>query len=237
VSDPEKSGQPSSRGHDTTPTRPAPPDHRSHATQISVAALVVSLVSLVLGTIALVNSSSVTDESTPAESGPIVTLLPATPGESATGSISGTGPTTTAEPQAPPAYRTQTLTLSPGTGCSSSRAVDLDEPAVGGPEKAADLNYRWSCTRGVPGTLTFTGDEVAEAPTGTATPQQCLDAIRTAPISTEVTPEKDLALCAVTNGITEKGKTDHRLVTLLVITEVGTNSALTVEVTGWTLPD
>lgn len=239
MSDPEKSEQPPPRAHGTTPSTPVPDAHRMRATQISVAALVVSLVSLILATIALVTGSISTDASTPTESGPVVTLLPGTTDPSVTDSTSATDPgpgTTTAAPAMSPAYRTQTLTLSPGTGCSGSRAVDLDEPAVGAPEKAIDLNYRWSCTRGVPGTLTFTGNEVAEAPGITATPQQCLDAIRTAPISTEVTPEKDLALCAVTNGVTADGNTGHQLIALMVITEVGTDSTLTVNVTGWTLP-
>jgi hypothetical protein len=204
-----------------------------------VAALVVSLVALVLATVALVTTPTSGTGNTQVGSDPVTALSPgilvtSTGTDSAT--VTGSG-TATATPTASPAYATQTLTLSPGTGCSSSRTIDLDEPAVGSTEKAGDLDYRWSCTRGVPGTLTFAGAQVAEAPDSTASAQQCLDVIRTAPISPEVTPDKDLALCAITNGITADGNTGHRLVTLLTITEIGTDSTLTVEITGWTIPD
>jgi hypothetical protein len=208
--------------------------NRSFATQIAVAALVVSLVALTLSAIALMTGPTSSGTNASDGSGPVVTLLPTSPDGSATATPSATA--TTPAPEVSTAYTTQTLTLSPGTGCSGSRDIDLDEPAVGASEKATDLSYRWSCTRGVPGSLTFTGDEVARAPEATTTPQQCLDAIRTAPINTEVTPETDLALCAVTNGVNADGDTGRRLVTLLVITDVGTDSALTVDVTGWVLP-
>jgi hypothetical protein len=179
--------------------------------------------------------------SVPVSSGPAVASGDTASGAgtaSGTGAAapSGTGTSSGTAVSDSPTYPGQKLTLSPGEGCSGARAVDLDEPAVGATDKTVDLRYRWSCTRGVPGTLTFSDTRLATVPGTEATPGECATAIRTAPVNTKVTPRQGLALCTVTNGAGGSGRPDRDRMALIVVDTVGADSSVVLTVTAWDIP-
>lgn len=222
---------------------------RPRASPLAPLALVVSVISLGVSVTALLHSPSGTQSPTSANAATVTapTVPPAStvsptvtaptagslsPSTRGTLTESSPGPTASYRP----AYARQTLTLRPGDGCNKSRLVDLDEPAVGVADNAADFRYRWSCARGTPGSLDFTDARLAGVRGSDATPQDCATAIRTAPVNTRVTPSQDLALCAVTNGTGTPGKPKRAKIALVVVNTVGADSSVVLTVRAWEIP-
>lgn len=229
--------------------RATAPPPRPRASPLALLALVVSVISLGVSATALLRSPSGTESPTsadvPTATAPTVpppgTVSPAVTTTPAGSLLPSTRGTRTESPPGPtasyrPAYARQTLTLRPGDGCNKSRLVDLDEPAVGVADNAADFRYRWSCARGTPGSLDFTDARLAGVPGGDATPQDCATAIRTAPVNTRVTPNQDLALCTVTNATGAPDKPDRAKIALVVVNTVGADSSVVLTVKAWEIP-
>ncbi|HEX5496228.1 MAG TPA: hypothetical protein VFX70_16810, partial [Mycobacteriales bacterium] len=96
------------------------------------------------------------------------------------------------------AYRGEKLRVQPN--CFDGRPVDLDEPRVGSEQSAAELEYRGGCN-GEPRDLS--GENIDAAATVTspdAAPQDCAEAIRTAPVTLDFPPSAGTNLCIVTSA-------------------------------------
>lgn len=237
------------------PADPARPGSR----RLAAFALLISVVSLGVAATALLRSPTATSPSAytaaSADGARTVTVM-ATPSVDDSGlTATATGDPETApsssedatiDPRALPAptadyqlvYEEQALTLRPaGNGCGKAREreVDLDQPAVGATDDALDLHYRSSCNSKTPA-LKFANARLATAKNSAASPQECADAIRTAPIGTTVAPSQDLVLCAVTNGVGAPDEPNRAKIALVVINSVGTDQTVVLTVKTWEIP-
>lgn len=128
-------------------------------------------------------------------------------------------------------YPVTELTLNPG----STRPIDLDAPVVGGFEtERSDAVYLALSAGGTQ--LSFEDVRLGAVRTADATPQQCVTAINTSPIDTDVKLNRDLTLCTITDGVGPPDQPQRPKLVLLQVKDVGDNGRTTVTVKAWTIP-
>jgi hypothetical protein len=134
-------------------------------------------------------------------------------------------------------YEDRRLTLQPnGEDCGgAARIIDLDQPAINVPT-GGDLEYQptYRC-EGAPA-LQFVSDKVATVVSSTATPQDCAQAIQLSPASQQIAPSQDLVICAVTDGQGAANEPIRGKITRIVITGVGQEQKVALNVTAWEIP-
>ena len=214
---------------------------------LSVLALLVSLMSFGLSILALVTAGN-NDFATPIpqQSGETTSVPSTTSAESETietppaGNITPRAtdaPLPTASANYTVAYEDRRLTLQPnGANCSgNARTVDLDEPAIN-VSSGGDIEYQptYQCN-GAP-SLQFVSDKVATVVSADATPEDCAQAIQLSPASQEIAPSQDLVVCAVTDGQGAANEPVRAKVTRIVVTGVGQEQKVALNVTAWEIP-
>ena len=134
-------------------------------------------------------------------------------------------------------YEDERLTLQPnGENCGgSARHIDLDQPAIN-VSSGGDIDYQptYQC-QGAP-SLQFVSDKVATVVSPAATPQDCAQAIQLSPASQEIAPSQDLVICAVTDGQGAANEPLRAKITRIVVSGVGQEQKVALNVTAWEIP-
>jgi hypothetical protein len=214
---------------------------------LPVLALLVSFMSFGFSILALVTVGG-NDSATPIpqQSGETTSIPSTTSAESEAIETPPAGNTTPRASDAPlptasanytVAYEDRRLTLQPnGANCSgNARTVDLDEPAIN-VSSGGDIEYQptYRC-EGAP-SLQFVSDKVATVVSADATPEDCAQAIQLSPTSQEIAPSQDLVVCAVTDGQGAPNEPVRAKVTRIVVTGVGQEQKVALNVTAWEIP-
>jgi hypothetical protein len=213
---------------------------------LSAIALLVSLLAFGISLLAL--TATGTDDSAtpiPQQNGQTATVVN-TPAESETIEAPPAGnnspratdaPLPTASANYTVAYEDRRLILQPnGAECAgNARTVDLDEPAIN-VSSGGDMEYQptYRC-EGAP-SLQFVSDKVATVVSPDATPEDCAQAIQLSPASQEIAPSQDLVVCAVTDGQGAANEPVRAKVSRIVVTGVGHEQKITLNVTAWEIP-
>lgn len=216
---------------------------------LSALALLVSVISIVMSVLALSSAGS-NDSASPApqqstETVSVPNPIPSqsnVPTESAsedetTQARATDAPLPTAAANYTVSYQDKRLRLQPnGDSCSGAeRRVDLDQPAIN-VESGGDFEYQsTSGCRGAP-SLQFVSDKVATVVSPDATPQDCAQAIQLAPGSQEMAPSQDLVICAVTDGQGAANEPVRAKIARIVVTGVGQEQKVALNVTAWEIP-
>jgi hypothetical protein len=216
---------------------------------LSALALLVSVISIVMSVLALSSADSnasatpAPQQSTePAPAPSPISSQENVPTESVsedqtTQARASDAPLPTAGANYTVSYQDKRLRLQPnGEGCSgAARSVDLDQPAIN-VETGGDFEYHstYGC-RGAP-SLQFVSDKVAAVVSPDATPQDCAQAIQLAPGSQEIAPSQDLVICAVTDGQGAANEPVRAKVARIVVTGVGQEQKVALNVTAWEIP-
>jgi hypothetical protein len=227
------------------PQMPAPPRTARTgvvAMTVAVIALVLSVVSVAIAVLALGRSG---DES-PVVSQPVTTTAPVPPPEENTppGTTSGSeapvedpGATGTIDPQGAytRAYQDERLrAVSPGCVDNGNFQVgiDLDLPQVAG----GGIDVRYSGCN--PGTIQSDLQQ-AEVSGPNATPEECLDNIRTQPASGPVPAAKDLTLCFRTDKNRALEEATTQKIVFMTVTNVSSannRGTLNITLNAWNVP-
>jgi hypothetical protein len=233
----------------STPPKKAGKRRGRMAFGLSVLALLLSVVSIAVSLLALTTARS--DESAtpaPQESAGTPSAANTIPVESNSPSENASGkgtsqppasdaPLPTAAANYTVSYEDRRLTLQPnGENCGgAARVVDLDQPAINVPT-GGDLEYQptYRC-EGTP-SLQFVSDKVATVVSSTATPQDCAQAIQLSPASQQIAPSQDLVICAVTDGQGAANEPIRGKITRMVVTGVGQEQKVALNVTAWEIP-
>ena len=214
---------------------------------LSAVALLVSLLAFGLSLLALTAAGS-NDSATPIpqQNGEPATAANTTPAESETVETPPAGDTSPRATDAPLptasanytiSYEDRRLTLQPnGTSCGGGeRTVDLDQPAINA-SSGGDVQYSPTVgCRGAP-SLQFVSDKVATVVSPDATPEDCAQAIQLSPASQEIAPSQDLVVCAVTDGQGAANEPVRAKITRIVVTGVGQEQKVALNVTAWEIP-
>jgi hypothetical protein len=137
-------------------------------------------------------------------------------------------------------YTKQALTMSGRCQYSSgtSMYVDLDEPRVDVESEGSDFVFRSGCNATDPAEFLL-GDNVSggQMDNPNATPQECTDRIRRAPIGEAAIPVRQgLVICLTTSYSAARARGDKWRVVLIVVTGFTDLRAVTVEATAWNIP-
>jgi hypothetical protein len=220
---------------------------------VAVLALVVGLAAVVLAALALGRSSEATDLATKANAkalpptagtaspGPTAATTATEPDPTATATDPQPGPTTTPTDISPSAqftiaYEDQHLRpRSPSCGYADNTYVDLDEPRITAGQGAnSEFGYHGCNPGGLDINLPF-----AEVSGPSATPKDCLEAIRTDPGHSPIAPTRGMTICIVTDqnaavaqGISQK----LAFVTVDAVSKEGDLGVLNLTVKAWAVP-
>ena len=129
------------------------------------------------------------------------------------------------------AYRGERLRIQPTCG---SRYVDLDEPRVGTGSGNSELSYSNCSGRQLDNTSGVAA--VAQVTSPDASPGDCAEAIRTAPINLPIPPSAGLNLCVVTSNSEAIAEGISQKVVLLTIDSIAEDDTLDVTVSAWEIP-
>jgi hypothetical protein len=137
-------------------------------------------------------------------------------------------------------YTKQSLTMSGSCSYSSgtSMYVDLDEPRANVDDDGADFQFRSGCNSSEPAAF-FLGRNVngGLVDNPNATPQECTDRIRRAPVGDASIPVRQgAAICLTTSYSAARARGDLWRVVLIVVTGVPDQRTVTVEATAWNIP-
>jgi hypothetical protein len=133
-------------------------------------------------------------------------------------------------------YDDRRLSLQPSEkNCGGQRTIDLDQPAIN-VSTGGDFEYQpdYSC-EGSP-SLEFVSDKVAIVVSPEATPQDCAQAIQLSPASQQITPSQDLVICVVTDGQGAANEPQRAKMARIVVTGVGREQKVAMNVTAWEIP-
>ncbi|MBF9134486.1 hypothetical protein I0C86_36985 [Plantactinospora sp. S1510] len=135
-----------------------------------------------------------------------------------------------------PKYEKQSLVLR--ARCSYDMYADLDEPRAAVNEVGYDLRYVMGCGNDAPSLRLGDGVRGSEAARPGMTPQECVDAIRTAPIAQEgrVPVRKATMICVTTNYAAARERGDVWRMVLVEIVAVANDGAVTIQATAWNIP-
>ena len=241
----------------TTQSNPTPsgtPPHKNGGGRgritvgLSALALLLSTLSIGLSLLALTTAARSNDSATPipqqtGETAFAATTTPAEPetpietAPSGNASPPSDAPLPTASANYTISYEDRRLTLQPnGADCGGGeRIVDLDQPAIN-VSSGGDIQYSpdYGC-RGAP-SLQFVSDKVATVVSPDATPEDCAQAIQLSPASQEIAPSQDLVVCAVTDGQGAANEPVRTKITRIVVTGVGQEQKVALNVTAWEIP-
>jgi len=132
-------------------------------------------------------------------------------------------------------YQDKRLILQPnGESCSGGRKVDLDQPAIN-VMNGSDIQYTPGCG-GEPVTLNFASDKLATVVSPTATPEDCAENIQLNAASQELAPSQEQVICAVTDGQGAPNQPARAKIARIVVSDVGQDQKVTVNVTAWEIP-
>ena len=136
------------------------------------------------------------------------------------------------------AYEGKTIRVQPPcSGNSSYRYVDLDEPRVGVESEKSEFYFgsAYSCT-GQPRMEIDRVVALAPAPSASASPEDCAEAIRSGPISPPVVATSKLSVCLRTSraqadqeGITQK-------MILVTVTSIAKDGTTAFTLSAWDIP-
>jgi hypothetical protein len=209
---------------------------------VSALALLVSVLSIGLSLFALRTADDASARSTTEPPvAPASNSVPAEP-ETATETPSATEPSATGTDAPLPtasanytvSYEDKRLSLQPNGGaCGSGRDVDLDQPAINVPN-GSDVRYRPGCQKSP--SLEFASDKVATVVSPNATPEDCAENIQLNAASQELTPSQDQVICAVTDGQGAPNQPERTKITRIVVSDVGQDQKVTLNVTAWEIP-
>jgi hypothetical protein len=216
---------------------------------LSALALLVSVVSIGLSLYALsVASSNDSATATPQQSSQSTSAEDTIPGESdgaptQTASEEQTSEATATDAPLPTtsanytvSYDDKRLSLQPSReDCGGQRTVDLDQPSIN-VSTGGDIEYQpaYDC-EGSP-SLRFVSDKVATLVSPEATPQDCAQAIQLSPASQQIAASQDLVVCVVTDGQGAANEPIRAKMARIVVTGVGREQKVAMNVTAWEIP-
>ncbi|HZM83612.1 MAG TPA: hypothetical protein VFC19_48465 [Candidatus Limnocylindrales bacterium] len=137
-------------------------------------------------------------------------------------------------------YTKQSLTMSGACEYSqgTSMYTDLDEPRVNVADSGSDFIFRAGCGPTAPAVFLL-GDNVngGLVDNPNATPQECVDRIRRAPVGDASIPvTQGVVICLTTSYSAARSRGDRWRVVLIVVTGVRDLRTVTVEATAWDIP-
>jgi hypothetical protein len=213
---------------------------------ISALALLVSMLSIVFSLYALkiANDQSTTSTTQQTAEPSASNVVPAesetaieTPSASVPSATGTDAPLPTASANYTVSYEDKRLTLQPNAeDCGGhDRTVDLDQPVIN-VTSGGDLDYSptYQC-EGQP-SLRFVSNKVATVVSRNATPQDCAQAIQLSPASQEIAASQDLVICTVTDGQGAPNEPARAKIARIVITGVGQEQKVALNVTAWQIP-
>jgi hypothetical protein len=131
-------------------------------------------------------------------------------------------------------YQDKRLILQPNGGtCGGGRDVDLDQPAIN-VSNGIDIKYTPGCNDAP--TLRFASDKVATVVSPNATPEDCAENIQLNAASQELAPSQEQVICAVTDGQGAPNQPARAKIARIVVSDVGQDQKVTVNVTAWEIP-
>jgi hypothetical protein len=214
---------------------------------LSALALLVAVLALSLSLLALITAhSNDSATSAPQQSAGTASAPSTIPSESnsSTETTSDEEPTTQATATDAPlptaaanytvSYQDKRLSLQPNGGtCGSGRNVDLDQPAIN-VSNGSDIKYTPGCNDAP--SLNFASDKVATVVSPNATPEDCAENIQLNAASQELTPSQDQVICAVTDGQGAPNQPPRAKITRIVVSDVGQDQKVMLNVTAWEIP-
>lgn len=244
---------PPAPGPPPPPRAPAP--RRRPVWLVAVAALAVSLLSMVVALASLASARAARDEAADAER-MVEALSPGSAGSPGptTGPVAPTTgpPAPTSGPQvteAPPrsfnpqaafTVRYSDEVLNPQVTRDDDAFVDLDEPRVVFNFNDADLVLERTGFGSDPPSFNLQESEVTAAEAGTpeVTPEECLERIRTSPLppGAEVPAQRGTVLCVLTSLARAAEQGIGQKLVVLHVSALGDGGRVTIEVDAWEQP-
>ena len=237
----------------SNPTVAGPPPHKSDSRRgkmtlgFSALALLVAVLALSLSLLALITAHGNDSATSAPQQGTGTVSAPSTiPSESniPTETSSDEQPTAQATATDAPlptaaanytvSYQDKRLSLQPNGGaCGGGRDVDLDQPAIN-VSNGSDIGYTPGCTDAP--SLNFESDKVATVVSPNATPEDCAENIQLNAASQKLTPSQDQVICAVTDGQGAPNQPARAKIARIVVSDVGQDQKVTLNVTAWEIP-
>jgi hypothetical protein len=84
--------------------------------------------------------------------------------------------------------------------------------------------------------LNFASDKVATVVSPNATPEDCAENIQLNAASQELTPSQDQVICAVTDGQGAPNQPQRAKIARIVVSDVGQDQRVMLNVTAWEIP-
>ena len=212
---------------------------------LSALALLIAVLALSLSVLALItahgNNSTTPDQGAETASAPSTNLSESSsPTETSSDdepTAQGTAtdaPLPTAAANYTVSYQDKRLSLQPNGGtCGGGRNVDLDQPAIN-VSNNSDIRYTPGCSDAP--TLSFASDKVATVVSPNATPEDCAENIQLNAASQALTPSQDQVICAVTDGQGAPNQPARAKIARIVVSDVGQDHKVTLNVTAWEIP-
>jgi hypothetical protein len=201
-------------------------------------ALLLAIASTVISTVALANKGDRTAAALPTTTGqPKSTVVsPATTPSVPPGTSPGSNPTVIQPSGAfTIAYQRQHLRIE-SNGCSygNGPGIDFDEPRANSSDSTKDAEYA-GCG---PGSIVSQLPQAAVSGPG-ASPNDCLEQIRTQPGNSSAAASTGITLCLVTNANTAASQGITRKVVFLTVDSTsvaGSRGVLNFTLTAWNMP-
>ncbi len=232
----------------TAPAAPRAGGRRS-AVVLAAAALIVALGALGVSALALARSDRTAAAGTAAATTPARRLpsgqAAATPPAAISPASQAAEPTPTVSageinPSATfeTVYQAQKLTIEGVCENNNTKVgnIDIDEPRVGADQARSELQYTNCSSPGY--ALGYAGPalHIARIGSATASPNDCADALRTAPIGLPIAPSQGLSLCIETDAAQAQSEGISQKLALLTVNSIASDGTLAVTLTTWQVP-